>query len=268
MRPSDSLIAEKDALRAENEISEIKDYSHHWLDSWAASGLDGGKRTTNDMYVLDIRKIARAGLLKPGCSFSWQWTRGGEKIASIGLRTETDRVVLNYRSRSDGDDWQDMNYPVYLAWSGCNYGGQRAWWLCPASGCRRRVAVLYGGKVYACRHCHKLAYQTQREQAHDRAGSRADTIRKRLGWAGRLAFSTAMAASQKGCTGRLSIACKLTMRPMSINHWQELLQGLDCRWDYETSPTFGKVQFRHQRASITPARVNQMHAGNIGDLIS
>ena len=42
--------------------------------------------------------------------------------------------------------------------------------------------MLYGGKVYACRHCHKLAYQTQREQPHDRAGSRADRIRKRLGW--------------------------------------------------------------------------------------
>jgi hypothetical protein len=62
-----------------------------------------------------------------------------------------------------------MNYPVYLAWSGCNYGGQR-------------VAVLFGAKVYACRHCHKLAYQTRREQTHDRAGSRAYTIRKRLGW--------------------------------------------------------------------------------------
>ena len=147
-----------------------------------SSGRHGGKRTTNDMHVLDIRKIARAGLLKAGCSFSWQWTRGGEKIASIGLRTETDRVVLNYRSRSNGDEWQDMHYPVYLVWSGCNYGGRRAWWLCPAVGCGRRVAVLYGGKVYACRHCHKLAYQTQREQAHDRAGSRADTIRKRLGW--------------------------------------------------------------------------------------
>ena len=64
---------------------------------------------------------------------------------------------------------QDIHYAVYLAWSGCNYGGQR-------------VAVLFGGKVYACRHCHKLAYQTQREQAYDRAGSRTNTIRKRLGW--------------------------------------------------------------------------------------
>ena len=44
------------------------------------------------------------------------------------------------------------------------------------------MAVLYGSKVYACRHCHKLAYQTQREQAYDRAGSRTNMIRKRLGW--------------------------------------------------------------------------------------
>ena len=99
------------------------------------------------------------------------------------MRTETDSVVLDYRNRSNGDEWQDMHYPVYLAWSGCNYGGERAWWLCPAVGCGRRVAVLFGGNVYACRHCHQLAYQTQREQAHDRAGRRADTIRKRLGWA-------------------------------------------------------------------------------------
>ena len=147
-----------------------------------SSGRHGGKRTTDDMHVLDIRKIQRAGLLKPGCSFSWQWTRGGNKIAAIDMRADTDRVTLDYRSRKHGGEWQDMNYPVYLAWTGCNYGGQRAWWLCPAVGCGRRVAVLYGGKVYACRHCHKLAYQTQREQPHDRAGSRADTIRKRLGW--------------------------------------------------------------------------------------
>ncbi|WP_168922697.1 hypothetical protein [Polaromonas vacuolata] len=31
------------------------------------------------------------------------------------------------------------------------------------------MAVLYGGGVYACRHCRKLAYNTRREQSHDRA---------------------------------------------------------------------------------------------------
>lgn len=40
----------------------------------------------------------------------------------------------------------------------------------------------YGGKVYACRHCHQLAYRTQREQPHDRAGSKADKLRDRLQW--------------------------------------------------------------------------------------
>jgi hypothetical protein len=42
--------------------------------------------------------------------------------------------------------------------------------------------VLYGCKVSACRHCHQLAYRTQREQKHARAGSKADKLRDRLGW--------------------------------------------------------------------------------------
>ena len=146
------------------------------------SGRHGGKSTTGDMHVLDIRKIARAGRLAPGQSFGWQWTCNGEKIASINMRTDTDRVTLDYRARDRGGEWQAMNYPVRLSWTPCTYGGQRTWWLCPAAGCGRRVAVLYGGKVYACRHCHKLAYLTQREQPPDRAGSKADKLRDRLKW--------------------------------------------------------------------------------------
>ena len=146
------------------------------------SGRHGGKSTTGDMHVLDIRKIARAGRLTPGQSFGWQWTCNGEKIASINMRTDTDRVTLDYRARDRGGEWQAMNYQVRLSWTPCTYGGQRAWWLCPAVGCGRRVAVLYGGKIYACRHCHQLAYRTQREQPHDRAASKADKLRDRLQW--------------------------------------------------------------------------------------
>lgn len=139
------------------------------------------------MRPLDIRRLQRDGLLIPGRSFGWHWTRNGEEVASIQMRTEADRVILNYRSRSNGGEWLPMEYPVYLEWTGCNLGGRRAWFLCPARGCGRRVAILYGGSVFACRHCHKLAYECQRETDDYRAMRRVDTIRRRLGWAAGIA---------------------------------------------------------------------------------
>ncbi len=142
----------------------------------------GGKDTTNDMRALDVRRLQRDDLLTLGRSFNWQWSINGEKVADINIRVETDRVILNYRSRSNGGEWQPMEYPVTLKWTPCHLGGQRAWFLCPAKGCGRHVAILYGGSFFACRDCHKLAYQCQRETDEDRAMRRAETIRRRLGW--------------------------------------------------------------------------------------
>lgn len=150
------------------------------------SGRRGGGRCTDDMRPLDVRKINRAGLLKAGRSFSWQWTCNGEVRATINLWvTDPDRVRLDYRNRSDhhnGGEWEPMQYTVLLDWTPCALGGQRVWWRCPALGCGRRVAVLHGGRVFACRQCNRLAYRSQRETTDDRATRRADTIRRRLGW--------------------------------------------------------------------------------------
>ncbi|MCP4480595.1 MAG: hypothetical protein GY818_21120 [Planctomycetaceae bacterium] len=132
---------------------------------------------------IDVRRWKRDGLLAPYQSFSWQWSRRGEVFASINVRTEPNRVNLTYRHRSGGEDWKDENYPVFLDWTDCNLGGQRPWFLCPAVGCRRRVAILYGGSIFACRHCYQLAYPSQRETCYDRAARRADRIREKLGWA-------------------------------------------------------------------------------------
>jgi hypothetical protein len=142
----------------------------------------GGKNTTSDMRALDVRRLQRDGLLTPGRAFGWNWSRNGETIASIQMRTEEDRVILIYRRRSNGGEWKAMEYPVYLDWTGCNLGGRRAWFICPAQGCGRRVAILYGGSVFACRHCHKLNYRCQRETDDDRFARRADKIRERLKW--------------------------------------------------------------------------------------
>ena len=140
------------------------------------------KDTTSDMRALDIRRLQRDGLLTSGRSFNWQWSISGEKIADINIRIEANNVILNYRSRRNGGEWQPIEYPVFLERTPCNLGGQRAWFLCPGRGCGRRVAILFGGSIFACRHCHELVYQCQRETDDDRAMRRAEKIRLRLGW--------------------------------------------------------------------------------------
>lgn len=141
-----------------------------------------GKATTSDMLSLDIRKLQRDGLLIPGRAFGWYWTCNEEEVASIQIRTEADRVILGYRNQSKDGESESMEYPVTLEWTPCNLGGRRAWFFCPASGCGRRVAILFGDSIFACRHCQKIAYECQREADDVRAMRRADNIRRRLGW--------------------------------------------------------------------------------------
>ena len=148
------------------------------------SGQQGGKGTTCNYRSLDVRKLQRERILTPGRAFNWQWTRDGKEVASIQIHAEAKRVILKYRSRSGDGDWQPIEYPVSLERTHCNYGGQRAWFLCPATGCGRRVAKLFlgGSGIFACRHCYRLAYASQRENDDGRATRRADSIRERLGW--------------------------------------------------------------------------------------
>ena len=142
----------------------------------------GAKVTTNDYRTLDVRHLAREGVLRPGYSCSWKWTRDGETVASIQMRAEQDRVILIYRQRSGGGEWKDEYYAVRIVRTPCNLGGSRAWFICPAVGCGRRVAILYGGAIFACRHCYQLAYPSAREDVGDRAARRSNKLRAHLGW--------------------------------------------------------------------------------------
>jgi hypothetical protein len=137
---------------------------------------------TDDFRRLDVRRWQREGLLKPGYTFSTNWTQSNATVAQIVVRTEADKLILKYKHRRNGGEWKSEEYPVQLDWTPCTYGGRRAWFLCPAVGCGRRVANLYGGTIFACRHCHRLAYRSQRETAESRAIRRAGKIRARLEW--------------------------------------------------------------------------------------
>ena len=145
---------------------------------------DGAKDTTDDYRALDIRYLNRNGLLTPGYKFNLEWSREGNIVATIGVRTESGRVVVTYRQRRKGKDWKEESYPIRLDWTRCNYGSERPWFLCPMKGCGKRVAILYNGGIFACRNCHRLAYPSQRETDDDRATRRANKLRERLGWIG------------------------------------------------------------------------------------
>jgi hypothetical protein len=123
----------------------------------------GARSTTDDFRCLDVRRWAREGMLRPGYWGGWQWMRDGEAVASIRMRAESDRVILTYRHCIGGGEWKDEEYPVYIVRTSCHLGGGRAWFICPARGCGRRVAILYGGGIFACRRCHQLAYASTRE---------------------------------------------------------------------------------------------------------
>lgn len=141
------------------------------------------KTTLEDYKALYIRLWHSKKLLVPGNEFTCTWSRRGEQIAAIRIYVKaTDNVLLSYRHRDAEYNWTDHNYCVQVIWSSCNYGGKRPWFICHGLGCTRRVAVLYGGAIFACRHCYRLAYKSQSENSSNRATRRADKIRERLDW--------------------------------------------------------------------------------------
>jgi hypothetical protein len=137
-----------------------------------------GKGETADAAPLDIRKLARQGLLTPGRSFSWHWTINDKEVSAIRIMANLGSVTLAYRRNSTNEDIRQI---ISIETTACHLGGERQWFIC--QGCSKRVAVIYGvSKYFGCRRCYALVYPSQKESPGDRAARKADRIRKRLGW--------------------------------------------------------------------------------------
>jgi hypothetical protein len=160
----------------------------------SGSGRPGWRRKAESCLRLDIRKLARDGVLRPGALTSWQWSNSdGEPCGAIQMRAgleypEAARATVGAAPWCPGladhvrliyaRDGEPFDYAVWLERTPQHYGGHRLWWLCPRCGQRR--AVLYGvassdGR-FGCigRHpnrpehrCMNLAYSTE---AEDRTG--------------------------------------------------------------------------------------------------
>ena len=137
-------------------------------------GRTGWRLVGEHMLRLDVRRLHQRNCLRPGLVFSWSWSWGGEPLASIRILTSVDSIRLSY-STKDGEQVDEL---VDLDRTPCNYGGTRPWFICPK--CGRRVAVLFGGRRFWCRHCHGIAYAVENEDALSRQLRRANKLREKV----------------------------------------------------------------------------------------
>lgn len=116
------------------------------------SGRYGGKLKCEQCLAIDVRSMARKGLLKPDSAFKWQWSNGNE----IGCHIHPNAIDLRYATNAR----PMQTYTIELSATPCNYGGVRSWFVCPY--CQHRRAKLYLKQSrFACRCCQRLRYQSQ-----------------------------------------------------------------------------------------------------------
>jgi hypothetical protein len=104
---------------------------------------------------LDLAWLRRQKLLRPGTSSLINWTTGGQPSGSIRIEVGVDTILLIYRTRSYGEDWQDRRELVRFRETNTKFGGRRRWFACPR--CGRVCRVLLGGGRFLCRRCQWLA---------------------------------------------------------------------------------------------------------------
>lgn len=87
---------------------------------------------------------------------------------------------VSFTSKFQGDS---KNHTLSLAWTDCNFGGKRPWFLCP--NCGDRVEKLYsphGEMKYLCRNCWDLTYKRCNISGDQKAiiGHKLENIREHL----------------------------------------------------------------------------------------
>ncbi len=140
-------------------------------------GRPGWKHVAELNHALDVRSLHRAGTLTDGsvAGIRWKTTPSGEISASARITVAPSSIGVNHAV-----GFEPSSQRISLLRTNCNFGGTRVWFACPR--CGGRYAVLYApdGR-FACRHCQRIAYQSQSEDLNARLYRKENKIRERLG---------------------------------------------------------------------------------------
>ena len=131
---------------------------------------------------IDIREWYRQYLMLPSRTFRLTLSTNGNAAREINVYPWFDHVVITHVNNSACEVSPCAEEIIAIDCTICNFGGQRPWFVCPASNCRKRAAILYHGvEGFQCRHCAKLAYLSQYENPALRALRKVRKLRAKLG---------------------------------------------------------------------------------------
>jgi hypothetical protein len=108
----------------------------------------------------------------------WKWHRRKPRVESCLVIDST----WYFRRCSMTNDEAVSKEIQSLQVTRPNFGGRRWWFTCPR--CGRRAQKLYlppGRGDFACRHCHRLSYDSRSRDAHERHQEHARAIRLKFG---------------------------------------------------------------------------------------
>ncbi|MCC6192808.1 MAG: hypothetical protein IT318_27625 [Anaerolineales bacterium] len=134
---------------------------------------------------LRLPHLLKRRAVVPGCTTSgaWQWTRDGERVASLAfnadLGDETGRLVLTYRA-----DGRDVTETITLSSIPNHYGGRNWFMHCPYTG--RRARCLYKwASLPGFRHREAVrprpTYASQRDGGTSRILRQRWALRRKMG---------------------------------------------------------------------------------------
>ena len=153
------------------------------------SGRSGSRSTVEQCLILDASRWARERVLREESirTGTWRWMRGEERVAFVDYSINTSQTspTLGLTYRVAG---VHQSYFIGLQTTEPRYGGLRWWFSCPLQmkgvPCGRRVRKLFlppGSHYFGCRNCHNLTYDSRKENAMNRALTKTQRIRVRLG---------------------------------------------------------------------------------------
>jgi hypothetical protein len=154
------------------------------------------RSTTEDLRRIDVNKLLRDRVLDGPCSMTVSWSRGGERVASIGIYGGRDKIHVYYRQQSPGEsEWRQVAEDIRIDWRPNRYGGVTPYFVCPH--CRKFVWHIYlAGGRNVCRHCARLTYESRRSRTYDRLAETVHRLRSQLG--GEAGFDSLIAPRPKG----------------------------------------------------------------------